>query len=157
EYAVAMDLDRSKLYTTVRPTDLDAGTKERIDRWGSQQLSGCAHPGCFEISMMPAEEASQAAPGETTTAQKPHGPLAHFQRDPQAKDLNIEVVLMGVGKDGKALSLPFMVASFPAGADTMTTELDDAYADATLHIIDASPFTRSCPQADKPCLFSLVG
>jgi hypothetical protein len=157
DVSLSIDLDKQKLYTTTRPTDVEPGTKDRIDRWGSQQLSSCAHAGCFEISMLPAEEPSQAAPGETTAAQKPHGPLAHFQRDPQAAGLNIEVTLMAVGKDGKALSLPLMVASFPAGSDTMTTELDDAYADATLHIVDASPFVRACPQAEKPCLFNLGG
>jgi hypothetical protein len=155
--AVTTDLDKQKIYTTVQPVDVTAGTKERIDRWGSQQLSSCTHPGCFDISMLPAEEASQAAPGETTTAQQPHGPLAHFQRDPQAKDLNIEITLMAFGKDGKALSLPLMVASFPAGSDAMTTELDAGMGDATLVIIDASPFTRDCPEKGKPCLYNLGG
>jgi hypothetical protein len=157
DFAVTMDLDQQKLYTMVRPVDLAGGTKERIDRWSSQQLSSCTHPGCFDISMLPAEAPSQAAPGETTTAQQPHGPLAHFQRDPQAKDLNIEVTLMAVGKDGKALSLPLMVASFPAGEDTMTAELDPAIGDATLVVIDASPFTRDCPEKGKPCLYNLGG
>ena len=154
---VTIDLDKQKLYTTVRPLDVAAGTKARIDRWGSQQLSSCTHPGCFDMSMLPAQDPSQTAPGETTAGQQPHGPLAHFQRDSQAAGLNIEVTLMAVGKDGKAMSLPLMVAEFPAGSDTMTTELDGAYADATLVIVDATPFVRACPEQGKPCLYNLGG
>src|SRR5207237_10159201 len=85
------------------------------------------------------------------------GGIVHLQRDPAGKDVNIEVVLEAVSKDGKPLGLPLMVANFPEGADTMTTQLDPQYGDATMRVVDASPFVRACPTAGHACIYTLGG
>ena len=146
---VSMNLDAQQIYTTPRAADLAAGTKARIDRWGSQVLSSCAHPACFEIDVVP--------PPPDAPGPGPSGPLLHLQRDPTAGELNIEVTLQAFGPDGAPLAAPMMVANFPKGTDTMTAPLDAAFTGATLRVVDASPFVRACPTEGKPCLYTLGG
>jgi hypothetical protein len=149
---VWMNLDSQIVYTTSRADSLEMDTKTRIDRWGSAVLSGCPHTACFDLTdVTPPPAADSNAPGAQAT-----GPLVHLQRDPAAADLNIEVTFVATGKDGTMLP-GVMVADFAKGVDTMTTQLGAAYAGATMKIVDASPFVRECPEAGKPCLFTLGG
>ena len=152
-YSVSINLDSQIVYAVPRTGDLAAGTAARLARWGSPVLTSCPHTACFDLSDVspPPDQATAAAPGA-----QPTGPLLHLQRDPAAADLNIEVTMIAIGKDGAPIP-GYMVADFPKGVDTMTTQLGPAYAGATVTIVDASPFVRDCPEAGKPCLFTLSG
>lgn len=156
-----VDLDKNKLYLSARSSDVSTGAKERITRWGSAQLSGCPHLGCLDVSMLEPEAPTPPPAGgsDLGAAARPvpasASGIVHMERDPQARDMDIELTLEAVDKAGVPLPLPLLVASFPAGADTMTTQLDAAYGDATLKVVDASPFPRQCPTQGKACLYTL--
>jgi hypothetical protein len=152
-YNVWMNLDSHVVYAVPRSADLSAGTKARIARWGSQVLSSCPHTACFDLSDVspPPDQVATDAPGA-----QPTGPLIHLQRDPDALDLNVEVTMVAIGKDGTPMP-GIMVADFAKGVDTMTTQLGPEYAGSTVTIVDASPFVRECQELGKPCLFTLTG
>jgi hypothetical protein len=150
QLSVWADWNNSKVYMVPRASDLGPGTKARIDRWGSQALSSCPHTACFEVTVLqPGGAGASSAPGA--------GAIVKVHRDDAGKDLDIEVVLEPVDKNGTPLGKPFTVASFPKGADELTTQLDPSWGDATLRVVDASPFARQCPVAGKPCLYSMAG
>ena len=142
DLAVWADWNNSKIYLVPRSGDLGAGVKARIDRWGSQALSSCPHAGCFEVTVL-----QPPANGG--------GAIVKVHRDDAAKDLDIEVVLEPVDASGKSLGKSLTVASFPKGADELTTQLDPGWGDATMRVVDVSPFVRQCPTAGKPCLYAL--
>jgi hypothetical protein len=142
DLTVWADWNSSKIYFKPRAADLGAGTKARIDRWGSQQLSSCPHAGCFEVSVLQA-----AANGA--------GAIVKVHRDDAAKDLDIELVLEPVDATGKSLGKALTVASFPKGADELTTQLDPSWGDGTMRVVDVSPYVRECPTVGKPCLYTL--
>ena len=149
---VWMNLDSQTVYVVPRSADLAAGTAARLARWGSPVLTSCPHTACFDVSDVspPPDQATAAAPGA-----QPTGPVIHLQRDPAAANLDIEVTMIAT-RNGAALP-GVMVADFAKGVDTMTTQLGPEYAGATVTIVDASPFVRECPEAGKPCLFTLSG
>ena len=100
DLTVWADWNSSKILLQSRARRIRAGTKARIDRWGSQQLSSCPHAGCFEVSVLQA-----AANGA--------GAIVKVHRDDAAKDLDIELVLEPVDATGKSLGKALTVASFP--------------------------------------------
>jgi hypothetical protein len=150
QLSVWTDWNNNKVYMVPRASDLGAGTKARIDRWGSQVLSSCPHTACFEVTVLqPGGGDASNAPGA--------GAIVKVHRDDAAKDLSVELVLEPVDQSGKPLGKPFTVASFPKGADELTTQLDPSWGDATLRVVDASPFARQCPVEGKPCLYTMIG
>ncbi|HEX5058181.1 MAG TPA: hypothetical protein VFV99_02420, partial [Kofleriaceae bacterium] len=61
-----------------------------------------------------------------------------------AKGLALEALVAVTPAPGKP-RLKWLVVSLPAGADRAMTHLPGDYAGATLTVVDASPFPRSCP------------
>jgi hypothetical protein len=143
-YRVVMDLDRHQLYLTPRAGDLAADVRARLDRWGSRALSSCPHPGCLAIATIPSEDAASGA-------------LIRLDRDPQAQELDLELTLELVGKDGAPLGKPLMVVELARGAADTTARLDPSLGpDATLRVVDASPFVRACPNPARACLYTIA-
>lgn len=116
----------------------------RLGRWQSKTLSSCEHPGCATVSLI------DPMAGKELTGPHP-GAVVSVARDASALQLPLEVVIAASGKPG----LSWLVASLPPGVDRAMTHVPADYLGATLTIIDASPFPRSCP-ADGGCIDKLA-
>ena len=68
-------------------------------------------------------------------------PMVRIVRDPALKG-DVGVIVQATGATGTPL--PSFEATFPAGVDSLSTELDSMYTGAKLQIADASPFPRKC-------------
>ena len=97
---------------------------ERLARWGFPR---CTDTGCVQLAL-------------TSTAEQPK-PQLRMVRD-HALQGDIAVIVKATGATGTPL--PAFEASFPAGVDELSAELDTQYAGAKLEIADASPFARKC-------------
>jgi hypothetical protein len=117
-------------------------TKERIDRWGSAELSACAVPACTTAKILVPEGADGEAAAPPTGTQ-----VLHIERSAEVKDLAFEVLIEAQSAEGVSAGLPRLLAVFPAGETTLTQGLDASYAGATFAVIDVDPFPRSCPAA----------
>jgi hypothetical protein len=91
----------------------------RIGRWNL----GCKHAGCAELVL--------------------HG--ANLEVLPER--VPAELVVRATARDGTAL--PDLEVNLAAGAQHFAAALDDRYTDASLDVIDASPFPRKCVDADE--------
>ena len=74
------------------------------------------------------------------------GLVASIVRDASSIDMPLEVLVAVTPAEGKP-SLKWMVVNLPAGAERAMTHLPADYVGATLTVLDASPFPRSCPAA----------
>jgi hypothetical protein len=119
-YDVAVNWHTTKVYLTPRSSSVTVG--ERLARWG---FPACAE-GCVQLSLASADNAK---------------PTVHITRDPALQGA-IGVIVSAVGVTGTPL--PSFEATFPAGVDSLSAELDSMYAGAKLQIADASPFPRKC-------------
>lgn len=111
-------------------------TSLRIARWGNE-LPSCPHTGCI------------------TMQQGMHGQTAALRvvRDPEAINRPLEVFLAATSAAGR--SLEPLVIELPAGADHLLAPIPRDYVDATLVVLDVSPFPRDCV-GDRGCL-ALIG
>jgi hypothetical protein len=91
----------------------------RIARWSSS----CKHPGCAELLLH----------GKDLEVVPEHTPA--------------ELVVRAKARDGGPL--PDLEVNLADGARRFAVELDDRYAEATLEVIDASPFPRTCRAATE--------
>ena len=132
--AVWINFDNSKLH--LAPEASGDLVKERIDRWGSAELSACAEPACTTAKLLVPEGADPAAPTST--------PVLHIQRDASVQDLAFEVLIEPRAADGGPSGLPKLLAVFPAGTSEITQGLDSTFAGATFAVVDVDPFPRTC-------------
>jgi hypothetical protein len=91
----------------------------RIGRWNRS----CKHAGCAELVL--------------------HG--INLEVIPEG--VPAELVVRATARDGTAL--PDLEVNLAAGAQHFAAALDDRYSDASLDVIDASPFPRTCAGADE--------
>jgi hypothetical protein len=155
--AVWMNFDDSELH--LAPEASGDLTRERIDRWGSAQLSACAAPACTTAELLVPEAPAAAPTGDAAGAPVPPPPPAskpvlHIERTADVKDLAFEVLIEARTADGAPAALPRLLAVFPAGETTLTQGLDDRFAGATFHVIDVDPFPRACA-AGGACAYLL--
>jgi hypothetical protein len=135
-YAVYASWDSATYYLKSRG-DAAATTVARLGRWGAD-LPSCPHPGCVSAELV-------AADG---------GLAVHVTRDPQAGSRGLEV-FFGVAPAAGKSAAP-LVVELPSSADQLTAPVPAEYAGATLTVLDASPFPRSCP-GDGGCVVQLGG
>ncbi|HEY4241362.1 MAG TPA: aspartyl protease family protein [Kofleriaceae bacterium] len=93
--------------------------RNRIARWAP---AACPHLGCVTISV--------GADGALTVA-----------RDPGSPSGALEIELAPAATP----DAPTLVANLPAGTPSLTAQVPPAYADATLQVVDESPYPRACP------------
>jgi hypothetical protein len=122
-FKVAADWHHSTIYVTSREDAL-ASRAARLSRWGAQ-LPRCASPGCAQVTLT--------------------GSTLHVVPD-SAIDHPIEVVVRGTAKSGT--SLPNVYLELAPGTQPFETELELAYVDGRVDVVDASPFPRPCPGAN---------
>lgn len=120
-FDVAINWHTTKVYLTPRH---DVPLADRLARWGFPQ---CTDTGCVQLAL-------------TSTAEQAK-PQLRIVRD-KALQGDIAVIVKATGATGTPL--PAFEASFPAGVDELSAELDTQYAGAKLEIADASPFARKC-------------
>lgn len=131
-YAVYASWSTGTFYLKPR-ADAAATTAARLGRWGAL-MPTCAHPGCVTVTLT-------ATDG---------GNRLDIVRDPEAANRALEIRIGVVPAAGKT-ALP-LVAELPAKADKVSGGVPDAYAGATVSVVDASPFTRPCAD-DKGCIY----
>lgn len=149
-YAVSVNWDKSKLYLTPRKDDTSTKVVARLGRWQSKILGSCPNVGCVKAALI---DPLAGKPPEQMPAQHP-GLVASFTRDASAIKLPLEVLIAVTPAPGKP-RLKWLVVNLPAGAERAMTHLPGDYAGATLTVIDASPFPRTCP-ADGGCVDQLT-
>lgn len=111
---------------------------QRIARWDSAVLQRCKHLGCVAIRVV--DPLNGAPPPEG----KPHpGLVLSIARDEIAGGMALEVVLEAKDR----LDLPRLIVNLSANADRLIYQLKPEFLGATLTVIDASPFPRTCPGA----------
>lgn len=140
-YDVAASWDDETFYVWPR-TEQPLAT--RLARWQSKTLASCAHPGCATVELI------DPMAGKPLTGPHP-GAVVTVARDASASQLPLEVVIAVHGSPG----LPWLVASLPPGADRAMTHVPASYLGATMTIVDASPFPRTCP-AGGGCIDKLA-
>jgi hypothetical protein len=123
-YAVYANWGKRTFYLKPRG-DAAATTTARLARWGAA-LPPCPHPGCATVALV-----ARAA-----------GPTLEVTRDAAAADRALEL-LVGVTRTDKPPSR--LLVELPRKVDKVNAQLPAEYAGATLAVLDASPFVRSCP------------
>lgn len=138
-YSVAANWDSHTLYLQPRP-DPSLSVVARIGRWQSKTLMGCEHLGCIKATIT---DPLAGKPPEEMPAKHP-GVVVSFARDASAMQLELEVLVAVTPAPGKP-QLKWMLVNLPAGADRALTHLPADYLGATLTVLDAGFFPRSCP------------
>jgi hypothetical protein len=146
-YSVAIDWDQDRMFVRDRQ---DVAAATRIGRWQSKTLSECKHVGCATVSIV---DPVANMPKEQRPAVHP-GVIASFVREDSAAGLLLEVTVAANGADGKPL--PWLVANLQGTADRAMIHLGPEYAGATLAVVDASEFPRSCPNNAASCIDRLA-
>jgi len=131
-YAVYASWSTGTFYLKPRG-DAAATTVARVGRWGAL-LPTCPHPGCVTVTLT-------ATDG---------GNRLDLVRDAEAANRALEVRIGVTPAAGK--SAPPLVAELPAKADKVSGGVPEAYAGATVTVLDVSPFTRPCAD-DKGCIY----
>lgn len=166
-YSVMVNWDSKKLFLSPRK-DPTPSAVARIGRWQSKELTGCEHVGCVSVKLIdplankqpapadappssdpaaPAPTPSPAAPTAPSPAPVPTqhpGLVASITRDASTHGMPLEALIAVTPAAGKP-PLKWMVVNMPADADRALTHLSADYIGATLTVLDASPFPRSCP------------
>jgi hypothetical protein len=83
-------------------------------------------------------------PGAAPMPTQHPGLVASITRDASSSEMPLEVLIAATPADGKA-PLKWIIVNLPAGADRAMTHLSADYLGATLTVLDASPFPRTCP------------
>jgi hypothetical protein len=138
-YTVSANWDSHTLYLQPR-TDPSISVVARIGRWQSKTLVGCEHLGCIKATVT---DPLAGKPPEEMPAKHP-GVVASFVRDASAMQLELEVLVAVTPAPGKP-PLKWMLVNLPSGADRALTHLPADYIGATLTVLDAGFFPRSCP------------
>jgi hypothetical protein len=112
---------------------------DRIRRWGSDRIAGCASPGCARIDVLtPNHDGAR--------------PVVTIERDPATVQYAVELLLEARTAAGAPTGAPRIVAVLPVGVTRWTQLYDARYAGATLAVLDVSPLPRPCRQ-DRGCLY----
>jgi hypothetical protein len=119
----------------------DAALTARIGRWQMRELSACTTPGCVSTTII--DPLAKLPPDAPRPAQNP-GVVVSFARDPATAHKPLEALVSVKTADGAKHET--LVVSLPADADRAMTHLSGEYAGATLTVLDADPFPRTCPQ-----------
>lgn len=108
----------------------------RIARWDDAVLQKCKSPGCAAVKLIDPLNGAPPVDG------KPHpGLVLSITRDEVAGGMPLEVTVSAQGKP----ELPRLVINLPAHTDRLVHHLKPEFLGATLVVVDASPFPRSCP------------
>lgn len=134
-YSVAANWDSHTLYLQPRA---QVDVKTRIGRWQSKTLSGCENLGCVKGSVI---DPLANQPPESRPAKHP-GVVVSFVRDATSAQLDLEVVVEIKAPGG---ATKWLLVNMPYGAERTMTHLSADYIDATMTVLDASPFPRQCP------------
>lgn len=127
-FTVALDRDRRRIYLTPR-ADAIAARADRLARW-SGRLGECMRTSCIALEL--------------------EGTGLRIVETAQVGDLQLVLRAHVAGRP----PLPDLEANLPAGTAPYSVRLPDAYHDATLEILDASPFPRTCAGA-RACVVQL--
>jgi hypothetical protein len=162
---VAANWDAEKLFLTPRG-DLMSTVKDRIARWGSAEITGCEHVGCADVSVIepeppvaPPDGAGSGAPGAggaPGSGPREPRPVMIVKRDASVSGIDLELLLVAVGPDGKELDQPRLVVNLPAGAESLSNQLDPAYSGSKLVVVDVSPYPRPCGNGGNGCIQALA-
>lgn len=136
-YAVHASWDRSTYYLKPRG-DAAALITARLGRWGGDLLA-CPHAGCITTELITGGGGSVAL---------------RVARDAQSRNHPLEVLLGVTPAAGKTAAS--LVVELPSGAGELFAAIPPDYAGATLTVLDASPFPRSCT-GDQGCVVVLGG
>ena len=139
--SVLVDWTQHQLYMKPRAPVI-TGVAARVGRWQSSLMPKCERTGCAVVSII---DPLANVPPEQRPAAHP-GMVVSVVRDPQSKDVALEVVIAAKGTD-PAAPLLWLVANLPPEADRAITHLPASYLGAELTVVDASPFPRTCPAA----------
>jgi hypothetical protein len=123
-FSVSVDWPGRLLYLATRKDDRQA----RLGRWGAL-VPRCVHAGCASFELR----------GTRLTAR------------PDAAGVDLQLVIRAVAPSGG--QLPTLELSLPAGSPSVTTELPSSYTNASLELLDVSPFPRSCAGA-RACVIA---
>jgi hypothetical protein len=171
---VAANWDGEKVYLTPRGDALST-VKDRIARWGSAQITGCEHVGCADVQVIQPEPGGSGgagagaggAGGEPGTSAAPGAggppgggmaeahPILTIKRDTSVAGIDLELLMVAVGPDGREIDQPRLVANLPAGTDELSNQLDAAYTGAKLIVVDVSPYPRPCARGNG-CIQALA-
>jgi hypothetical protein len=144
-YVVTVNWDKDRFYLQPRKNTA-AQIVARLGRWQSKTLTSCPNVGCIKASLI---DPLADKPPDQMPAQHP-GLVASFARDPSSLKLDLEVLVAVTPAAGKP-ALKWLVVNLPAGVDRAMTHVPADYIGATLTVLDASPFPRSCP-AEGGCV-----
>jgi hypothetical protein len=117
-FRVEADWHHARIYLTPRVDSRQVRTA-RLARWGAP-IATCRHAGCVELVL-------------SDTA---------LEVMPEPVDGDLDIVAHATSRAGAAL--PALEIVVPRGTAKFAMELDERYRDATLEVIDAAPFARTC-------------
>jgi len=120
-FRVDVDWHHTRVYLRPRG-DVAATRGPRIARWGDT-IASCPHVGCVTLAL------------DDT----------HLTVTPDSTPAPVEVIVRATAPGGARL--PDLEINLPARAQPLTSALDDAYRGATLDVVDASPYPRTCVNA----------
>jgi hypothetical protein len=173
-YHVTLNRHEKELWLKPRSAGASELATERLRRWGPL-FDKCKTPACVTIAKTggpaPAPAPAPAsvpapAPAPVAAATQPPGADAtdapgsgppglttpvsiQLSREQWTLDLSYEVMLEAIGADGQPLGAPFLRATFPTGAATVTMKAgtEPYAAAASFHVVDMSPFPKACDPA----------
>jgi hypothetical protein len=92
----------------------------------------------------PAAPSAATPPSPAPVPTQHPGLVASISRDASTRGMALEALIAVTPAAGKP-PLKWMIVSMPADTDRALTHLSADYIGATLTVLDASPFPRSCP------------
>ncbi|MBV8762339.1 MAG: hypothetical protein JO257_33930 [Deltaproteobacteria bacterium] len=126
-FAVAADWHHHVLYLTPRADPVQSRAL-RIARWG-KTFADCADAACVQVELVPPHD---DAPTRPVLSVKTSEALTH----------DVEITVRAIAKSGERLAN--LEVNFPAGVHGISAPLDPSYLDASLTVVDLSPFPRMC-------------
>jgi hypothetical protein len=126
-YIVSADWHHTTIYLTPRKPARDS-IGERLARWN---MPACAEPGCVKLGLEPAALSPPAEPR----------PTLGVTRDAASTGV-LSVIVRATSPAGRVL--PSLEVVLPPSARSLHAALDTMYVGATLEVVDASPFPRTC-------------
>lgn len=137
QFHVTVNWHKETFYLAPRSDDVLDDAPARLRRWGTG-FDPCANPACVSI---------EASDGRI-----------EISREANAPELAYELLIDARGPSGEPLGLPPLVVSLPNGVRSVYEPDLAEYADATLTVVDASPFPAPCRKAgaNARCIWPLA-
>lgn len=142
--SMTVDWDGKQIY--MRPRTGLADVTTRIARWHSKTLSSCEQVGCVKISLV--DPLANKPEGERPA--KHPGVVVSVTREAAATQLDLEVLAAVTAVDGTPLH--WLVINVPYGNDRALAHVGEEYVGATVTVLDASPFPRTCQDPKASCI-----